>query len=137
MAYVRSMPSWAREAPVSVKYSRRQIVRMDLHRHRLVLVRMTEAGQRGTIRISNDRRFSSGGGPGSPPPAPDDRRRARCPGRVCHGRTGYATAEHRHLHVTIRSLSMLTTILRTSHQGMRATRAAQLLVSVAARRCEA
>ncbi|MGH8571470.1 MAG: hypothetical protein ACREX8_02690, partial [Gammaproteobacteria bacterium] len=42
-------------APVSEEYSGRQIVGIDLHRRRSVLVRMTEAGQRlETIRISND-----------------------------------------------------------------------------------
>ena len=43
------------EAPVSGQYAGRQIVGMDLHRRRSVLVRMTESGQRlETVRISND-----------------------------------------------------------------------------------
>src|SRR5690349_2683688 len=43
------------EVPVSEPYAGRQIVGMDLHRRRSVLVRMTEAGQRlETVRISND-----------------------------------------------------------------------------------
>jgi hypothetical protein len=42
-------------APVSESYEGRQIVGIDLHRQRSVLVRMTEAGQRlETVRISND-----------------------------------------------------------------------------------
>src|ERR671928_916189 len=44
-----------KEAPVSGQYAGRQIVGMDLHRRRSVLVRMTETGQRlETVRISND-----------------------------------------------------------------------------------
>jgi transposase len=40
---------------VSEEYAGRQIVGIDLHRHRSVLVRMTEAGQRlETVRISNE-----------------------------------------------------------------------------------
>jgi transposase len=40
---------------VSESYEGRQIVGMDLHRRRSVLVRMTETGQRlETVRISND-----------------------------------------------------------------------------------
>src|SRR3712207_9531162 len=43
------------EAPVSESYEGRQIVGMDLHRRRSVLVRMTETGQRlETVRIAND-----------------------------------------------------------------------------------
>src|SRR3954453_6460592 len=43
------------EAPVSGAYEGRQIVGMDLHRRRSVLVRMTEAGEAlETVRISND-----------------------------------------------------------------------------------
>jgi len=43
------------EAPVSESYEGRQIVGMDLHRRRSVLVRMTESGERlETVRISND-----------------------------------------------------------------------------------
>jgi transposase len=44
-----------KEAPVSEQYAGRQIVGMDLHRRRSVLVRMTEAGEQlETVRISND-----------------------------------------------------------------------------------
>src|SRR4051812_27907152 len=44
-----------KEAPVSGDYAGRQIVGMDLHRRRSVLVRMTEAGERlETVRIVND-----------------------------------------------------------------------------------
>jgi transposase len=44
-----------KEAPVSGSYEGKQIVGMDLHRRRSVLVRMTETGQRlETVRISND-----------------------------------------------------------------------------------
>src|SRR3954466_1243317 len=44
-----------KEAPVSEDYAGRQIVGMDLHRRRSVLVRMTEAGERlETVRIVND-----------------------------------------------------------------------------------
>src|SRR3954453_20481369 len=43
------------EAPVSEQYAGKQIVGMDLHRRRSVLVRMTEAGEAlETVRISND-----------------------------------------------------------------------------------
>jgi len=43
------------EAPVSEGYEGRQIVGMDLHRRRSVLVRMTETGEHlETVRISND-----------------------------------------------------------------------------------
>src|SRR5919106_420977 len=43
------------EAPVSESYEGRQIVGMDLHRRRSVLVRMTETGEPlETVRISND-----------------------------------------------------------------------------------
>src|SRR3954452_440358 len=44
-----------KEAPVSGQYAGRQIVGMDLHRRRSVLVRMTETGEMlETVRISND-----------------------------------------------------------------------------------
>jgi transposase len=44
-----------KEAPVSEQYAGRQIVGMDLHRRRSVLVRMTETGEHlETVRISND-----------------------------------------------------------------------------------
>ena len=44
-----------KEAPVSEQYAGKQIVGMDLHRRRSVLVRMTEAGEHlETVRISND-----------------------------------------------------------------------------------
>jgi hypothetical protein len=44
-----------KEAPVSEQYAGRQIVGMDLHRRRSVLVRMTETGELlETVRISND-----------------------------------------------------------------------------------
>src|SRR5919199_1939272 len=44
-----------KEAPVSGQYAERQIVGMDLHRRRSVLVRMTETGEHlETVRISND-----------------------------------------------------------------------------------
>jgi hypothetical protein len=44
-----------KEAPVSGAYEGKQIVGMDLHRRRSVLVRMTETGERlETVRISND-----------------------------------------------------------------------------------
>ena len=47
--------STTREAPVSEQYAGPQIVGMDLHRRRSVLVRMTETGERlETVRISND-----------------------------------------------------------------------------------
>ena len=43
------------EAPVSESYEGRQVVGMDLHRRRSVLVRMTETGETlETVRISND-----------------------------------------------------------------------------------
>jgi hypothetical protein len=43
---------------VSGAYEGRQIVGMDLHRRRSVLVRMTETGQHlETVRISNDRDY--------------------------------------------------------------------------------
>jgi transposase len=43
---------------VSESYEGKQIVGMDLHRRRSVLVRMTEAGERlETVRISNDREY--------------------------------------------------------------------------------
>jgi hypothetical protein len=43
------------EAPVSGAYERKQIVGMDLHRRRSVLVRMTETGEHlETVRISDD-----------------------------------------------------------------------------------
>src|SRR3954469_13271708 len=44
-----------KEAPVSGQYAGKQIVGMDLHRRRSVLVRMTEAGEHlESVRISND-----------------------------------------------------------------------------------
>src|ERR1017187_6437416 len=44
----------AREAPMETAYDGRQVVGMDLHRRRSVLVRMTEDGRRlGTARITN------------------------------------------------------------------------------------
>src|SRR3954467_8779451 len=44
-----------KEAPVGEQYAGKQIVGMDLHRRRSVLVRMTETGQHlETVRISND-----------------------------------------------------------------------------------
>ncbi len=44
-----------KEAPVSEQYAGRQIVGVDLHRRRSVLVRMTETGETlETVRISND-----------------------------------------------------------------------------------
>src|SRR5215207_7201011 len=44
-----------KEAPVSGQYEGKQIVGMDLHRRRSVLVRMTETGEHlETVRISND-----------------------------------------------------------------------------------
>jgi hypothetical protein len=43
---------------VSEEYAGRQIVGIDLHRRRSVLVRMTEAGETlETTRISNDREY--------------------------------------------------------------------------------
>ena len=61
---------------MSGAYEGRQIVGMDLHRRRTVLVRMTETGEHlETVRISNDpeylragddpRRGGAGGGAGS------------------------------------------------------------------------
>ena len=61
---------------MSEAYEGRQIVGMDLHRRRSVLVRMTETGEHlETVRISNDpeylrrgdgpRRGGAGGGAGS------------------------------------------------------------------------
>src|SRR5438552_17058863 len=44
----------AREAPMTEAYDGRQVVGMDLHRRRSVLVRMTEDGRRlATARITN------------------------------------------------------------------------------------
>jgi len=44
-----------KEAPVSEGYAGQQIVGVDLHRRRSVIVRMTESGERlETVRISND-----------------------------------------------------------------------------------
>ncbi len=44
-----------KEAPVSEEYSDRQIVGIDLHRRRSVIVRMTAAGEKlETVRIDND-----------------------------------------------------------------------------------
>src|SRR3954466_11573039 len=44
-----------KEAPVSEQYAGKQIVGMDLHRRRSVLVRITESGEHlETVRISND-----------------------------------------------------------------------------------
>src|SRR3954466_15146002 len=44
-----------KEAPVSEQYAGKQIVGMDLHRRRSVLVRMSETGEHlETVRISND-----------------------------------------------------------------------------------
>jgi hypothetical protein len=49
------LTSQIEEAPMSGAYEGRQIVGMDLHRRRSVLVRMTEAGEvLETTRISND-----------------------------------------------------------------------------------
>lgn len=49
------LTSTTKEAPVSEVYAGREIVGMDLHRRRSVLLRMTEAGERlETVRISND-----------------------------------------------------------------------------------
>ena len=43
---------------MSGQYAGRQIVGMDLHRRRSVLVRMTETGEHlETVRISNDRDY--------------------------------------------------------------------------------
>src|SRR5256886_12809708 len=47
-------PPGSREAPMETAYDGRQVVGMDLHRRRSVLVRMTEDGRRlGTARITN------------------------------------------------------------------------------------
>src|SRR5690348_10286190 len=47
-------PPGIREAPMETAYDGRQVVGMDLHRRRSVLVRMTEDGRRlGTARITN------------------------------------------------------------------------------------
>jgi transposase len=44
-----------KEAPVSEQYADRQIVGIDLHRRRTVIVRMTPAGEKlATVRIDND-----------------------------------------------------------------------------------
>src|SRR3954451_18345191 len=49
------LSSTIRGGPVSGAYEGRQIVGMDLHRRRSVLVRMTESGDHlETVRISND-----------------------------------------------------------------------------------
>src|ERR671916_2111925 len=49
------LTSMTREAPVSEEYSGRQIVGIDLHRRRSVLVRMTSTAEvLETVRISND-----------------------------------------------------------------------------------
>ena len=49
-----SLPT-LKEGPVSASYEGRQVVGIDLHRRRSVIVRMTEAGEAlETIRISND-----------------------------------------------------------------------------------
>src|SRR5947209_18640655 len=49
------LTSTTREAPVSKAYEGKQIVGIDLHRRRSVLVRMTESGERlETVRFSND-----------------------------------------------------------------------------------
>jgi hypothetical protein len=46
------------EAPVSESYEGRQIVGVDLHRRRSVLVRMTGTGERlETVRIFNDPQY--------------------------------------------------------------------------------
>jgi transposase len=51
------LTSKSTKAPVSESYEGKQIVGIDLHRRRLVLVRMTEAGEAlETVRISNDLR---------------------------------------------------------------------------------
>src|SRR2546429_2652232 len=47
-------PPGIREAPMETAYDGRQVVGMDLHRRRSVLVRMTEDGRRlGTARVTN------------------------------------------------------------------------------------
>src|SRR5438477_13029879 len=47
-------PPGNREAPMETAYDGRQVVGMDVHRRRSVLVRMTEDGQRlGVARIAN------------------------------------------------------------------------------------
>ena len=44
-----------KEAPVNAGYDGRQVVGIDLHRRRSVIVQMTPDGQRlGTTRIDND-----------------------------------------------------------------------------------
>ena len=49
------LTSTTKEAPVGEVYAGKQIVGMDLHRRRSVLVRMTESGRHlETVRISND-----------------------------------------------------------------------------------
>src|SRR5438046_2818845 len=49
-------PPGNREAPMETAYDGRQVVGMDLHRRRSVLVRMTEDGRRlGTARITSSR----------------------------------------------------------------------------------
>jgi len=49
-----------KEAPVSEEYAGRQVVGIDLHRRRSVIVRMTESGERlETVRILNDRKRST------------------------------------------------------------------------------
>src|SRR3954466_11881830 len=53
MLEVLASTTW--EAPMSGAYEGRQIVGMDLHRRRSVLVRMTDTGEHlETVRISND-----------------------------------------------------------------------------------
>src|SRR6266487_3434856 len=48
-------PSTTKEAPVSEQYADRQVVGIDLHRRRTVIVRMTPAGEKlETVRIDND-----------------------------------------------------------------------------------
>src|SRR5256714_14488852 len=48
-------PPGIREAPMETAYDGRQVVGMDLHRHRSVLVRMSEDGRKlGTARITNN-----------------------------------------------------------------------------------
>src|SRR5256714_13339148 len=47
-------PPGIREAPMETAYDGRQVVGMDLHRRRSVLVRMTEDGRKlGTVRITS------------------------------------------------------------------------------------
>ena len=54
------------EAPVSGAYEGRQIVGLDLHRRRSVLMRMSETGEHlESVRISNDPEYFAGrDGPG-------------------------------------------------------------------------